>query len=256
MWQFAQGVLILTDGASTIMYNASFAADSMTLSGGNMPQPTVWTRVRGAPSAVASNPGQSEGLAGTWEGPQGLVQINNDGSILVGGEWCRYTVQGSVITLISAGGTVSLPFQLDGDTLRVEANGQLITLRRQPSQEQQERARGGSNPQELAGKWCYLASTTTYASSRMSDACLVLYANGAYEYSGESSTSAPLGSVVSQQYDSGSWTATETTITAHSRSQGTKTYRLQKMNHPKNGDPMLVLDGQWFVTYNQRPPWR
>jgi hypothetical protein len=30
---------------------------------------------------------------------------------------------------------------------------------------------------------------------------------------------------------------------------------LEKRNHPKTGDPMLVLNGQPFVTYFQHPRW-
>ena len=37
---------------------------------------------------------------------------------------------------------------------------------------------------------------------------------------------------------------------------GVTTYVLEKRNHPKNNEPMLVLDGQAFVTFYQKPPWR
>ena len=90
----------------------------------------------------------------------------------------------------------------------------------------------------------------------MSDECFTLYPNGTYEYARETSSSNPLGGSASQAADSGTWSATETTITAHSRSQGTNVYPLEKRNHPKTGDPMLCLDGRCFVTYTQRPAWR
>jgi len=60
----------------------------------------------------------------------------------------------------------------------------------------------------------------------------------------------------SQSADSGTWTATEGTLTTHSRGGKTSTYRLEKRNHPKNvRDPMIVLDGQTFVTAYSKPPW-
>ena len=49
--------------------------------------------------------------------------------------------------------------------------------------------------------------------------------------------------------------STATSITANSRQHGLLTYSLQKRNHPKTGDAMIVLDGDAFVTSQQRPPW-
>ncbi len=48
----------------------------------------------------------------------------------------------------------------------------------------------------------------------------------------------------------------EQTKTARSATGRVTTYQLEKRNHPKNNDPMLLLDGQSFVTYYQKPPWR
>ena len=117
--------------------------------------------------------------------------------------------------------------------------------------------RGGVLP-ELVGKWCYQANVyATNGGARSSTQCFVLNANGTYEYSGESDSYNPNGGATSQSYDAGTWTATDTTITANSRFKGSTTYRLEKRNHPKNvNDPMLVLDGQAFVTAWQKPPWR
>jgi hypothetical protein len=36
--------------------------------------------------------------------------------------------------------------------------------------------------------------------------------------------------------------------------RGTTVYTLEKRNHPKTGDPMLVLNGQPFVTYYKHAP--
>ncbi len=45
-------------------------------------------------------------------------------------------------------------------------------------------------------------------------------------------------------------------IHVNSRSQGFQILSFEKRNHPKNGDPMIVIDGDTYVTYNQRPSWR
>ena len=60
----------------------------------------------------------------------------------------------------------------------------------------------------------------------------------------------------SQSSDSGSWTATESTLTTRSVGGRVTVYRLEKRNHPKNvRDPMIVLNGETFVTYFNKPPW-
>ena len=113
---------------------------------------------------------------------------------------------------------------------------------------------GGVQP-ELVGKWCYLANVQANDGGRMSERCFVLSADGRYQYHSETSSSNPYGSSSSEENDSGRWSATETTITAQSNNGQTYNYSLEKRNHPKTGDPMLVVDGEAFVTYTQRQPW-
>ena len=256
-WKFNQNTLMLRAGNETLMYKASMAPDSMILSGGNLPQPVVWQRAgkstgvneRGTTKKAAP----ASGLAGRWQGPDGVVEFKPDNSMTINGTNYLYRVQGNLITVTGNDGSIQVPFRLDGDTLSVEVNGRPQTLKR--ISEEAPQAGGGSIRQELVGKWCYISSSNTYGGSRMSNVCVTLYANGTFEYYGETSTSVQAGSSGSQQADSGTWTATDSSITSHSRTNGTKTFSLRKMNHPKNGDPMLVIDGQWFVTTTQRPPW-
>ena len=92
--------------------------------------------------------------------------------------------------------------------------------------------------------------------ARQSNRCLTLNANGSYRYEGMTDSYNPYGGATSQSADSGTWTATETTLTARSVSGKVVTYQLEKRNHPKNvRDPMIVLDGQAFVTTTNRAPW-
>lgn len=112
-----------------------------------------------------------------------------------------------------------------------------------------------SVPQELVGKWCYLANIQANDGGRMSERCFILNANGTYQYHSETSNSNPYGGSSSETNDSGRWTATATTITAYSNSGETFNYTLEKRNHPKNGDPMLIVDGDAYITYYQKQPW-
>ena len=113
---------------------------------------------------------------------------------------------------------------------------------------------GGANPAELAGKWCYMSNVTANDGGRMSNTCVTLYPNGTYEYYSETSSSNPYGGTASQSSDSGTWSVSGSTLVANSRSRGRQVYTLEKRNHPKTGDPMLMVDGDAFVTYTQRRP--
>ena len=89
-----------------------------------------------------------------------------------------------------------------------------------------------------------------------SSRCVTLNADGSYLYEGLSDSYNPNGGATSQSSDAGTWEATESSLTAHSRSGKVTTYRLEKRNHPKNvRDPMIVLDGQTFVSFYNKPPW-
>jgi hypothetical protein len=263
-WQLNQSVLMVNDGTGTTVYQTSITTDSLTLEGvAGQPRMTFQRpgpsreRTAGIPPETGSGGAnlvrQPADLVGTWRGPDGLVEIKADNSMTINGIRYLYRVQDNLITVTGNDGSIQAPFRVDGETLYIEVYGRQQTLQRIQAQAAQ--TGGGSIQADLAGKWCYLSSTNTYSGSRMSNACLTLYPDGTFQYYGESATSVETGSATSQQSDSGTWTATESSITAHSRTRGTKTYSLRKMNHPKNGDAMLVLDGQWFVTAVQRRPW-
>jgi len=108
--------------------------------------------------------------------------------------------------------------------------------------------------QALVGKWCYM-SNLTGANSRMSSRCFVLNPDGTYEYSAETSSSGAIASSASQEYDTGRWSATQTTLTAFSNKHGKIVYPIELRNHPKTGDPMIVVDGDAYVTAYQKRPW-
>ena len=98
----------------------------------------------------------------------------------------------------------------------------------------------GSVHPELVGKWCWVSVVNAQQGARTSSQCVVLNQNGSYTYAGETDSYNPNGGATSQSGDSGTWTATETTLTATSRTGKTTVYTLEKRNHPKNRDPMIV----------------
>jgi hypothetical protein len=113
----------------------------------------------------------------------------------------------------------------------------------------------GSPLPELVGKWCYTANVQANDGGRQSNTCFQLNADGSYQYHSETSDSGQFGGNASQSDDEGRWQASGNTLTAQSSSGKVSTYVFEKRNHPKTNDPMLIFDGQSFVTYYQKPPW-
>ena len=198
----------------------------------------------------------SNGMIGRWVSNEATVEIRANGTLTINGDEFTYKIKNSVITVYGDDGTLQFPFDLNGDTMTVSVDDREVVYTRQKganAQTDQGRS-GGSNPQELVGKWCYMANLTG-SNSRMSNRCFTLAANGTYEFYSETSSSGGNGSSASQEYDSGRWSATATTLTANSNTHGTINYSLQKRNHPKTGDPMLIVDGDAYVTAYQKQPW-
>jgi hypothetical protein len=137
-----------------------------------------------------------------------------------------------------------------GDVLALNVNGKPLTLNRV-----KEEAGEGSVRVELVGKWCWISLTAANQARKFSR-CLTLTGSGTYAFAGETDSHNPNGGANSPAADSGIWTATETSLTTHSLSGKATTYRLEKRNHPgKVRDPMIVLDGQAYVTFYTKTPW-
>ena len=266
--------LVAEAGGEVYVYQFSLEGDRLTVSGGVFEGSSVAFARKGAGGEEGPRgggggarssgsggggraPGEGGGgLVGRWRSSEATVEIRGDGTLVLNGETLRYRVRGNTITISGDEGSLDIPFRLAGDTLTVEVQGREIVYKRVAEGEEGSAAGGGARPQELVGKWCYLSNVNTGSGGRISNICFELTADGRYTYQGETSSSGPVASSASQEYDEGTWTATATTITAHSRTGRVTTFRLEKRNHPKTGDPMLVLDGDAFVTFYQRPPWR
>ena len=254
--------IVVTAGGVTTPYGFKLEGGVLTVS--NAGQGHTFDRVGPGEGAAASTGGQASPrprnpLVGRWLSDEDTVDIRDDGTLYLSGMKMTYKIEGDRITVSTDQGDMVFPFRMKGDdkfTVTIEG--------REREYERQKDGPGGgggvsggagANPRELAGKWCYMANVNNYAGGRISNRCFTLREDGTYEYSAESSSSGPVASSASQESDSGTWTATATTITSRSSRTGTNTYKLERRNHPKNGDPMLVLDGDAFVTFYQRPPW-
>ncbi|MFN7936223.1 MAG: hypothetical protein U0R19_23030 [Bryobacteraceae bacterium] len=203
--------------------------------------------------AQAKNPLARPQLAGTWKHATGTLTFDAAGNGTSNGSAFRYRVEGDALILTDDQATLRFTYVLEGDTLRLTGpTGVQLVLTRSTG----EAAAAVSNV-DLSGKWCYVANVNaTGGGARSTNQCFTLHANGRYEYYGETDSYGPNGGATSQGSDAGTWTATATSITSRSASGRVTTFQLERRNHPKTNDPMLVLNGQTFVTFYQKAPWR
>lgn len=200
-------------------------------------------------------------ITGTWQnneyGHLMTVVFNADGSGQLDGEQIKYSIKGTTLTVTTLADAeeIDYSYTLSGNVLTV-TGGDLEQPLKLTKVSKQTSSRK-TVPQELVGKWCWVNVTSSYNASSSSDACITLNADGTYTYYAENSMSVENGGTNSQTSDRGAWWVEGNRIFYDSPSRGQGSYALEKRNHPKNtSDPMIVLDGEPFVTQIQRAPWR
>jgi hypothetical protein len=208
----------------------------------------VLTRMKAAATAVAN------GIVGSWQGPSGNMQINLDGTATIGGVQYRYQQAGNQLTLAGPDGTFTAAVQQSGDSMTWLINGKTLNFQRAAATW----AIGGAGGilAELVNKWCQSTYLNNSAGTYGHSTCITLLADGSFQYANDSDSTGAAGGTAGANSDSGTWTATANSITSNSKKTGTKTFRLEKRNHAKTGDPMLVIDGAEFTTAYQKAPWR
>lgn len=272
-------LVMVDDRGAVSSYTYELRNDVLTIGGATLPQPLDFKRVAspagttqsrddaGSQGSRAREPlprkdaaeEEDTGLVGKWQSSDYALQIFKDGKLTINGDQFSYRVDGRHVILSNNEGSLRVEFQLNGDTLTTNYQG-LRTVYRRVRGGANAAADGmnesqGANPAELAGKWCYMSNVTANDGGRISSTCFTLYPNGTYEYYSETNSSNPYGGTASQSSDSGTWSVSGGTLIANSRSRGRQVYTLEKRNHPKTGDPMLMVDGDAFVTHTQRRPW-
>jgi len=207
-------------------------------------------------------------LLGMWRANEKSLDIRSGGILLINGQPFKYAVGGQTLFVEGPdGAAASYPFELSGDQLVVTVNGQRVTYSRTPPTPAPGAAPGasggpqsaGSTPAELVGKWCHMANVNATNGGRQTNTCFSLNPDGSYQYHSESSSSGTVSGnawgAASQSDDRGRWSAAGNTLTAQSSSGKVENHTFEKRNHPKTNDPMLVIGGEAFVTYYQKPPW-
>jgi hypothetical protein len=260
--------LSLKSNGVTTVYSFTLENNSLTLSGGDLEKPVTFTKSGTEATVTQAQPITSANtkgsIIGLWSGNGETIEFTSAGQCNYMGQVYPYQLTDGHVTLVTAQGNVMMAYAVTGNQLALTANGQTIRYTKGSEGNSSQSAQPPSGTrvaQELVGKWCYVNVSSTSTGGSSSEQCITLNANGTYEYYGETSrsvnTNAYYGGTNSQSSDRGTWSYDGTRIFYNStQGQGSGSYLLEKRNHPKNGDPMIVLDGTTYVTYYQKAPWR
>lgn len=260
-FRVAQNILSITIDGHETDYIYSVNGKTLGLVGGNLEGTIIFTLVaqnelaKGEVAPVFSL--TDTGLIGLWSGNGEMIAFQADGTCGYLGKTFSYKVSSDHIVINTDPGTVTFEYKLLGKQLTLTANGQRAVYHRPDGSQGKKSLPADRIPWELVGQWCYLNMNSNAQSSR----CITLNENGTYVYAAESSRSVNTnefsGGTSSQANDNGTWYVEGDRIFYHSRVSGAGSYKLEKRNHPQNvNDPMIVLDGDAFVTATQRPPWK
>lgn len=275
----AQGSqLTITQQGVSNNYTYALQGNSLTLSGGDLEKPVTFKRGAGnaqatppagkttetTASTAPGNAGIPANLLGTWSGNNETMDFKANGECMYAGQPIKYSVLGNTITIHGANGSAAIVYEVKGDQLTLTANGQSFTYTKGTGgnavNTTNTPAPGNARvAQELVGKWCYMNVYSSGTGGSYSNECFTLKADGTYEYYSESSRSVNTpdmyGGTSSQGADKGTWTYDGVKLYCNSYTKGATSYKLEKRNHPKNSDPMIVLNGYTYVTYFNKPPW-
>lgn len=264
--------LSLIQNGQTTVYTYVLQGNNLTLSGGDIEGNIVFAKGGSSntqqPIQVQQQPGAAQDgndVIGVWSGNGESIEFKSNGQCVYLGNTFQYQVSQGHITLATSQGNIMMAYSVKGNQITLTANGQQFTytkgasnMGQAPAQNQAQQG-GGNIAQELVGKWCWTNVNSTNTGGSSSTACIVLNGNGTYEYAAERSmdtnTNSFYAGTSAQSNDRGTWWVQGDRIYYNSQVRGQGSYQLQKQNHPKTGDPMIVLDGESYVTYYQKPRW-
>ena len=255
-------------GSQPTTYSFSLAGNKLTLSGGDLSK--ALTFVKSGPAASTAGTAAkapSAGIEGVWEGYGETMEFQPGGIAVYLNQRMRYSVSGGTLTLISGQQTIPMNFAISGNRLTLSVNGKQLEYTRKGSgggasgaASAGGTARGGVIAPEIVGTWAWINVSSGNSGGASSSTYIIIKQDGTFEYHSEGSTSVNgsgvSGGTASQGNDRGTWRLEGNILHVQSQSSGAVDYRFEKRNHPKTGDPMIVIDGQPYVTYYQKAPWR
>jgi hypothetical protein len=268
--------LSIIAGGATTVYTYVLQNNSLTISGGDIEGKVVFTRSGTSASEtaranIAAPVPTSNSIVGIWSGNNETIEFTKAGKCVYQGQVFSYQTADNTVSVQTAQGSLVMPYAVNGNQLSLTIKGQSFYYAKNGASPDPTATAGRNTPQpqnntgnvaqDLVGKWCYANVNTTNSGGSSTEQCITLKADGTYEYSSESSrsvnTNAYSGGTNSQNSDRGTWSYDGSRIYYNSSmGAGSGSYLLEKRNHPKNNDPMIVLDGQTYITFYQKAPWR
>lgn len=269
--------LSILAGNATTIYTYVLQNNSLTVSGGDIEGKVIFTRSEtsaneNAPANTTTPAATSNSIVGIWSGNNETIEFTKAGKCVYQGQVFSYQTANSTVTVQTTQGNLVMPYAVNGNQLSLTIKGQSFYYAKNGASPDPSATAGRTNAQptqsgngnvaqDLVGKWCYVNVNSTYSGGSSTEQCITLKANGTYEYYSESSrsvnTNAYSGGTNAQNSDRGTWSYDGSRIHYNSSmGAGSGSYLLEKRNHPKNNDPMIVLDGQTYVTQYQKAPWR
>jgi hypothetical protein len=242
--------LLITQSGQTITYTFELQDNLLTLSGGDLDDKVTFTKggtERNQSSvAITQEPATKQDskskLIGVWSGNGETIEFKDNGQCIYLGNTFPYEESQGHVILTTQQGKAMFAYTIQGEQLNLTANGQKVSYTRgavNQSAQANSQNKNGDIAQELVGKWCWTNVTSTNSGGSTSSRCIVLNANGTYEYASERSmdtnTNAFYAGTSSQGSDRGTWYVQGDRIYYNSQTSGQGSYQLQKINHPKYG---------------------
>ena len=207
-------------------------------------------------------------VAGVWSNSEaGTLILNQDGTGSLNGSGFEYAVEGGVLYAVDNSGLYSFNYKVSGDKLTL--SGDLFPTPMVFSKSgsgssgikmgSPAAGGGGGIDQSIVGTWCWTNAQNTSNATSSNTRCVIIKGDGTYNYTYEGSISGYGGGYYggsnNQDSDHGTWRLNGNQIQVNSAKEGQAVYSFEKRNHPKTGDPMIIIDGDAYVTYYQKAPW-
>ncbi len=123
-WSYHDGALSIAMQGHPVSYRASFTAETMQLSGGDLQQEVTLRRIAG-PSAADAH------IVGTWRATSGpMIEFRPDGSGVNRRGPFHYTATGGVLLYDDGSALVLMSYHIQGDQLVVETQTESSTFER------------------------------------------------------------------------------------------------------------------------------
>ena len=240
----------------TTIYTCQINGDELILSGGDLKESIMFKR--GIPVATGltqqeiSEYNIPKELLGFWIGYNETIEFKPDAQCIYRDRPWPYLVSADVITLQTVQGNFIMHYKITGKDLHLSFGGADHIYQRQQAADSVATKPTHALDTTLIGKWCYgfVPSGTSISNTE----CFYLNSDGTYVYTTEAAKS-DKGDDTTQSSDTGLWWREGTQLFLDSNGQGRAAYTIRKMNHSKTGDPMIVLNGKNYISYERRRPW-